>query len=94
MGGTRAKKQRLNASTKNVSTNAKSDPPVGGKNPTNRANAGNANINVASGGKPAVDGAKKPEMACTSINAANHNTNDGNIYCATPQKWLSLGTPW
>jgi hypothetical protein len=77
--GRQPKKQKHNVAAKIVNTGIKSDPPGNVKITTNSANAGNANIVVASGGIDPVVESETHKNACNAINAAIHNTSNGKI---------------
>jgi hypothetical protein len=73
------KKPKNNASAKSVNTGAESVPQVDVENTTNSANAGNANMVVASGGIDAVIESETHDNARNAVNAAIHSTGDGEI---------------
>jgi hypothetical protein len=73
------KKPKHNASAKSVNTGIESVPQVNVKNTTNSANAGNANMVVASGGIGAVVESETHDNACNAVDAAIHSTGDGEI---------------
>ncbi len=73
------KKPKHNTSAKNVDTGVKSVPQVDIKNITNSADAGNANMVVASGGIDAVIESETHDNARNAVNAAIHSTGDGKI---------------
>jgi hypothetical protein len=77
--GRQPKKQKLNAAAKSVNTGVESDPPGNVEIPTNSANAGNANIVVASGSIDPVVESETHDNACTAVDAAIHNTGNGKI---------------
>ncbi len=73
------KKPKHNASAKSVNTGVKSVPQVDVKNTTNSANAGNANMVVASGGIDAVVKSETHDNVRNAVDAAIHSTGDGEI---------------
>ena len=73
------KKPKHNASAKSVDTGVKSDSPGNVEITTNSADAGNANIVVASGGIDPVVESKTHDNARNAIDAAIHSTGDGEI---------------
>jgi hypothetical protein len=73
------KKPKHNASAKSVDTGTKSVPQVNVKNTTNSANAGNANVVVASGNIDAVVRSETHDNARNAVDAAIHSTGDGKI---------------
>jgi hypothetical protein len=77
--GRQPKKQKHNAAAKSVDTGVQSDPPGDVKITTNSANAGNANIVVASGGIDPVVESETHDNARNAVNAAIHNTGNGEI---------------
>jgi hypothetical protein len=77
--GRQPKKPKHNAATKSVDTGVESDPPGNVKIATNSANAGNANIVVASGSIDPVVKSETHDNARNAVNAAIHNTGNGKI---------------
>jgi hypothetical protein len=73
------KKPKHNASAKSVNTGVESVPQVDVKNTTNSANAGNANMVVASGGIDAVVESETQDNTHNAVDAAIPSTGDGNI---------------
>ncbi len=73
------KKPKHNASAKSVDTGIKSVPQVDIKNTTNSANAGNANMVVASGGIDTVVESETHDNVRNAVDAAIHSTGDGEI---------------
>jgi hypothetical protein len=78
MGNT-PKKPKHNTSAKSVDTGVKSVPQVDVKNTTNSADAGNANMVVASGSIDAVVESEAHDNARNAVDAAIHSTSDGKI---------------
>ncbi len=77
--GRQPKKQKHNAAAKSVNTGVESDPPGNIKITTNSADAGNANIVVASGGIDPVLESETHDNARNAVDAAIHNTGNGEI---------------
>jgi hypothetical protein len=77
--GRQPKKQKHTAAAKSIDTGIKSDPPGDVEITTNSANAGNANIVFASGGIDPVIESETHDNAHKAINAAIHNTGNGEI---------------
>ena len=73
------KKQKQNAAAKSVDTGVESDPPGDVKITTNSANAGNANMVVASGGIDTVVESEAHDNARNAVDAAINNTGNGKI---------------
>jgi hypothetical protein len=73
------KKPKHNTSTKSVDTGVESVPQVDIKNTTNSADAGNANMVVASGSIDAVVKSETHDNARNAVDAAIHSTGDGKI---------------
>jgi hypothetical protein len=73
------KKQKHNAAAKSVDTGIESDPPGNVEVTTNSADAGNANIVVASGGIDPVVESETHDSARNAVDAAIHNTGNGEI---------------
>jgi hypothetical protein len=73
------KKPKHNASAKSIDTGIKSVPQVNVENITNSADAGNANMVVASGSIDAVVKSETHDNARNAVNAAIHSTGDGKI---------------
>ncbi len=73
------KKPKHNASAKSADTGIKSVPQVDIKNTTNSANAGNANMVVASGGIDAVVESETHDNVCNAVDAAIHSIGDDKI---------------
>jgi hypothetical protein len=77
--GRQPKKQKHNAATKSVNTGIESDPPGDIETTTNSADAGNANIVVASGSIDPVVESETHDNARNAVDAAIHNTGNGKI---------------
>jgi hypothetical protein len=77
--GRQPKKQKHNAAAKSVNTGVESDPPGDVKITTNSADAGNANIVVASGGIDPVIKSETHDNVRNAINVAIHNTGNSKI---------------
>ncbi len=77
--GRQPKKPKHNAAAKSVNTGVKSDPLGNVKITTNSADAGNANIVVASGGIDPVVKSETHDNARNTVDAAIHNTSYGEI---------------
>jgi hypothetical protein len=73
------KKPKHNTSAKSVNTGVESVPQVNVENTTNSANAGNANMVVASGGIDTVVESETHDNLRNAVNAAIHSTGDGKI---------------
>ncbi len=73
------KKPKHNASAKSVNTGVESVPQVDVKNTTNSADAGNANMVVASGSIDTVIKSETHDNARYAVIAAIHSTGDGEI---------------
>jgi hypothetical protein len=73
------KKPKHNASAKSIDISVESVPQVNVKNTTNSANAGSANMVVASGGIDAVVKSETHDNARNAINAAIYSTGNGKI---------------
>jgi hypothetical protein len=73
------KKQKHNATTKRVNTSIESVPPGNVKITTNSADAGNANILVASGNIDTVVKSETHDNARNAVDDAINNTGNGKI---------------
>jgi hypothetical protein len=73
------KKQKFNANAKSIDTGVESDSPGDVEITTNSADAGSANINVASGGiDPVVESTTTNNNACNTIVDAINTSRNGN----------------
>jgi hypothetical protein len=77
--GRQPKTQKHNAAAKSVDTGIKPDPPGDVEITTNSADAGNANIVVASGRIDPVVESETHDNARNAVNAAIHNTGNSKI---------------
>ncbi len=73
------KKQKVNANAKSVDTGVESDSPGNVEITTNSANAGSANINVASGGiDPVIKSTTTHNNACNTVVDAINTSRNGD----------------